>query len=44
MCRECYRWAKWGGKCSYYWINKKECGSLVKDQEEMLLLEQIRRR
>jgi len=43
-CRGCYRWEQWQHKCSYYWQKKKECGSHVKDYEEMVSLDQLRRR
>lgn len=44
VCKECYRWESWGHKCVYFWNKKKECGSKVKDREELAFLEQLRRR
>lgn len=43
-CRGCYRWEQWKGKCSYFWKDKKECGSKIKDYDEMAILDQLRRR
>jgi len=43
-CRECYRWEQWKRNCSFFWNSKKECGSKVKDHDEMVSLDQMRRR
>jgi hypothetical protein len=43
-CKGCLRWEQWKHKCSYYWKNKKECGSKVMGHEEMIFLDQLRRR
>jgi len=43
-CEGCFRWAQWDGKCSYFWNQKKECGSKVKDYDDMIFLDQLRRR
>ncbi|MBN2111939.1 hypothetical protein JW707_02455 [Candidatus Woesearchaeota archaeon] len=42
-CRGCFRWSQWQNKCSFFWKNKKECGSKVRDHEEMVNLDQLRR-
>jgi hypothetical protein len=44
ICKECYRWGQWKGKCSYFWKDKKECGSKVNDYNDMISLDQLRRR
>jgi len=44
ICKGCYRWDTWQHKCSYFWNEKKECGSKVKDYDDMVELDQIRRR
>jgi len=43
-CKGCYRWEQWKDKCSYFWKNKKECGSKVNGYDEMVSLDQLRRR
>jgi hypothetical protein len=43
-CEGCYRWEQWGSRCSYYWDKKKECGSKVTSHEDMIVLDQLRRR
>jgi hypothetical protein len=44
ICRGCYRWNQWQHRCSYFWDKKKECGSKVRDYEDMVNLDQLRRR
>jgi len=44
ICEGCYRWNQWQHKCSYFWNKKKECGSKVRDDEDMVRLDQLRRR
>ena len=44
LCNGCYRFGEFGTKCSFYWKHKKECGSKVKDYDEMLTLDHLRRR
>lgn len=44
LCTGCYRFGEFGSKCSFYWEEKKECGSRVRDYDEMIMLDQLRRR
>jgi hypothetical protein len=44
VCAGCYRFNEFGTKCTFYWNEKKECGSRVKDYDDMLSTDHLRRR
>jgi hypothetical protein len=44
ICSGCYRFNEFKQKCSFYWGGKKECGSKVKDYDDMIMLDHLRRR
>ena len=44
VCEGCYRFCEFGTACSFYWNEKKECGSKVRDYDEMISLDHLRRR
>jgi len=42
-CKGCYRWKKFKKKCYYYWEGKRECFSKVKNEEEMIRMDNLRK-